>query len=538
MARTWFDPRVPDADICVLRNLVDRRADEKPDAVFARFADGQEWTFRDLRDIARRTGAALQALGVRQGEHVLSWLPNGRDALRVWFGLNYIGAVYVPINLAYKGRLLEHVVANSDAKLIVAHGDLVARLGEIDCAALERVVAIGGTPQPPGGIAFHDASVLDGDPDAVLPPERPIQPWDTQSIIYTSGTTGPSKGVLSSYLHLYTMAGESFYFLTERDRYMIVLPLFHVGGTLAVFAMLAKGGSIAVIESFDTKSIWRLVRETQTTCLVLLGVMANFITSLPKGPGDRDHPLTKVIMVPVQDAPAFSARFGVDVYTVFNMTEISSPVISAPNPPVNGSCGKKREGVDVRIVDENDLEVAVGEVGELVVRTDRPWAMNHGYYKNPEATAAAWRNGWFHTGDAFRMDADGNYFFVDRLKDVIRRRGENISSFEVETEVLTHAAIKEAAAVAVPSELSEDEVLVAVSLADGQSLQPEALIAYLVPRMPHYMVPRYVRIMPALPKTPTQKILKRTLRSEGITADTWDRERAGISVKREKLARI
>jgi crotonobetaine/carnitine-CoA ligase len=538
MARTWFDPRVPDPDICVLRNLVDRRADERPDGVFARFADGQEWTFRELRGIARSTGAALQALGVRQGEHVLSWLPNGRDALRVWFGLNYIGAVYVPINLAYKGRLLEHVVSNSDAKLIVAHGDLVSRLGEIDCAALEHVVAIGGTPEPPRGMAFSDASVLDGDPDAVLAPERTIQPWDTQSIIYTSGTTGPSKGVLSSYLHLYTMAGESFYFLTERDRYMIVLPLFHVGGTLAVFAMLAKGGSIAVIESFDTKSIWRLVRETQTTCLVLLGVMANFITSLPKGPGDRDHPLTKVIMVPVQDAPAFSERFGVDVYTVFNMTEISSPVISAPNPPVNGSCGKKREGVDVRIVDENDLEVAVGEVGELVVRTDRPWAMNHGYYKNPEATAAAWRNGWFHTGDAFRMDADGNYFFVDRLKDVIRRRGENISSFEVETEVLTHPAIKEAAAVAVPSELSEDEVLVAVSLAADQSLQPEELIAYLVRRMPHYMVPRYIRVMPALPKTPTQKILKRTLRSEGITPDTWDRERAGISVKREKLAKL
>ena len=538
MAKTWFDPRVPDSDICVLRNLVDQRSEESADRVFAKFADGGEWTFRQLREITRSSAAALQALGIRQGDHVLSWLPNGRDALRVWFGLNYIGAVYVPINLAYRGRLLEHVIANSDARLMVAHGDLVARLADIDCALLERVVAIGGSPEPVSAIPILAADALDGDPDAVLPPERPIQPWDTQSIIYTSGTTGPSKGVLSSYLHLYSMAGEAFYFLTERDRYMIVLPLFHVGGTLAVFAMLAKGGSIAVIEAFDTKSIWRLVRETETTCLVLLGVMANFVTSLPKGPADRDHPLTKVIMVPVQNAPAFSERFGVDVYTVFNMTEISSPIISAPNPPVNGSCGKKREGVDVRIVDENDLEVDVGEVGELVVRTQRPWAMNHGYYKNPEATAAAWRNGWFHTGDAFRMDEEGNYFFVDRLKDVIRRRGENISSFEVETEVITHPAVKEAAAVAVPSELSEDEVLIAISLAEGETLRPEELVAYLIPRMPHYMVPRYVRIMAALPKTPTQKILKRTLRSEGVTADTWDRERAGIRLKREKLAKI
>jgi crotonobetaine/carnitine-CoA ligase len=538
MAKSWFDPRVPSPEICVLRNLVDQRAVTNADQVYAKFADGGEWTYRELREITRTAAAGLQALGVRQGDHVLSWLPNGRDALRVWFGLNYLGAVYVPINVAYRGRLLEHVIANSDARLMVAHGDLVGRLAEIHCASLEHVVAIGGSPQPPPGLELSAGEVLQGDSSRLRPPDLPIQPWDTQSIIYTSGTTGPSKGVLSSYLHLYTMAGESFYFLTERDRYMIVLPLFHVGGTLAVFAMLAKGGSIAVIEAFDTSSIWRLVRETKTTCLVLLGVMANFISSLPKGPGDRDHPLTKVIMVPVQDALAFSARFGVDVYTVFNMTEISSPIISDANPPVNGSCGRKREGVDVRIVDENDLEVAPGEIGELIVRTDRPWAMNHGYYKNPEATAAAWRNGWFHTGDAFRVDPDGNYFFVDRLKDVIRRRGENISSFEVETEVSTHPAIKEAAAVAVPSDLSEDEVLVAVSLAEGQTLEPQALVEYLVPRMPHYMVPRYVRIMEALPKTPTQKILKRTLRAEGITADTWDRERAGIRLKREKLAKL
>jgi crotonobetaine/carnitine-CoA ligase len=197
------------------------------------------------------------------------------------------------------------------------------------------------------------------------------------------------------------MAGESFYFLDDDDRYMIVLPLFHVGGTLAVYAMLARGGSIAAIEAFDTNSIWRLVRDTGTTVLVLLGVMPHFLTKLQPGPGDRDHPLKKVIMVPLQDAPAFAQRFGVDVYTVFNMTEISSPIISDRNPAIDGSCGKKRNGVDVRIVDENDLEVPTGTIGELIVRTDRPWGMNHGYYKNPEATARAWRNGWFHTAMHF-----------------------------------------------------------------------------------------------------------------------------------------
>jgi len=191
--------------------------------------------------------------------------------------------------------------------------------------------------------------------------------------------------------------------------------------------------------------------------------------------------------------------------------------------------------VDVRLVDRNDCEVAVGEIGEMILRTDRPWAMNHGYYKNPEATAEAWRNGWFHTGDAFRQDADGYYYFVDRVKDAIRRRGENISSFEVEAEVIAHPDVREAAAVGVPSEFSEDEVLVAVAPIEGKTIDPAELILFLAERMPHFMVPRYLRIMDNLPKTPTEKVRKHALRDEGVSDDAWDREAAGIKIKRERL---
>jgi crotonobetaine/carnitine-CoA ligase len=204
-------------------------------------------------------------------------------------------------------------------------------------------------------------------------------------------------------------------------------------------------------------------------------------------------------------------------------------------PTLVGSCGRPRPGVEARVVDANDCEVAPGEVGELIVRTDRPWAMNHGYYKNPAATAEAWRNGWFHTGDGFRRDEAGNFFFVDRMKDAIRRRGENISSFEVEAEVCAHPAVREAAAVAVKSEVSEDEVLIAVSLAEGAALDPAELIAFLRPRMAHFMVPRFVRIIDDLPKTPTQKVQKHLIRTEGVTDATWDREKAGIVIKRERL---
>jgi crotonobetaine/carnitine-CoA ligase len=537
MSRPWSDPRVPDTDHCVLRPLLDRHAAATPDKVFARFADGSEWTYRQTQAIARQAAIGLAALGVRQGDNVLSWLPNGPDAIRIWFGLNYLGAVYVPINLAYRGGVLAHVVANSDARLIVAHADLVGRLAEIDRAALTSAVVLNGVAPAIPGLVMHARDALEP-ADGELPPlAHEIAPWDMQSIIYTSGTTGPSKGVMSSYLQLYTMGTESFPSLGADDRFMVNLPLFHVGGTAGVYAMLALGGSIAIVEAFDTASFWRVVTETGTTACVLLGVMATFLAKQPPGPQDRSHTLTAAIMVPLcEDATAFSKRFGCDVYTVFNMTEVSTPLRSEKNPSPLATCGRPRPGVDARIVDENDCEVAQGSVGELIVRTDRPWAMNHGYYKNPEATAKAWRNGWFHTGDAFRVGEDGQYFFVDRMKDAIRRRGENISSFEVETEICAHPAVKEAAAVAVPSEFAEEEVLAAVSLVEGASLDPAELIAFLTPRMAHFMVPRYVRIVADLPKTPTQKVQKHLLRSEGITADTWDREKAGIRLKRQRLS--
>jgi len=530
-----LDPRMPRPDECVQRYMLDRLVRAQPDKVFANFADGSEWTYAETRDLAIRTANAFRKLGVKQGDRVLVWLPNSADNLRVWFGLNYLGAVYVPINLAYRGGLLQHTLTLAEARLGVVHADLQGRLGDVECKHLQEMVVFGGEPRPMRGFVVHAKSALDGE-DARAPElERDINPWDPQSIIFTSGTTGPSKGVLSSYVHLYHMAAAAP-FLSSADRYMLNLPLFHSGGVMPTTAMLIHGGSIAMVDAFDTETFWDTVRKRGITTSILLGVMGGFLLKRPPSPDDKSHPLRTCTYVPLNEtSKQFHERFGTEIYTHFNMTEISQPIVSAANPTALGSAGRPRPGVEVRIVDENDCEAEVGAVGELIVRTDCPWAMSHAYAGNAEATAAAWRNGWFHTGDGFRRDAEGNFYFVDRLKDAIRRRGENISSFEVESEIAAHPAVREAAAVVVKSEIAEDEVMAVIAVKPGENLDPVELIEFLRPRMAHFMIPRFVRFVEALPRTPTAKIEKVKLRAVGLTEDTWDRETAGISVKREKI---
>ena len=536
-AATHADPRIPSRDRCVVRYLIDRHASERGDQVYVLFDGQNQWTYRELAERVRCIAAGLQALGVQQGDHVLAWQPNTPDMLLTFYAINYLGAVYVPINTGYRGGLLEHVIENSDARVALVHADLVPRLSGIRLAALGHVVVVGGDSPADCPLPTSLFRTLSEGNRAPAEPLRPIEPWDTQSIIYTSGTTGPSKGVLSSYVHMYTNPGpESWWFITGEDRFLVNMPMFHIGGLGLSFAMLARGGSIVMPERFSTDRFWPLVRETGTTAVFLLGVMATFLLKAPASADDRQHSVRKCFIVPLSEgSDEFHRRFGVDVYTIFNMTEVSSPIVSEANPAVRGTCGKVRAGVEVRLVDANDCEVPVGAVGEMLVRTDRPWAMNSGYHKNPEATARAWRNGWFHTGDAFRMDEHGYFFFVDRIKDAIRRRGENISSFEVEAEIIAFPAVREAAVVAVPSEFGEDEVMAIVAPAPGHTIDPVALIEFLRDRLAYFMIPRYVRILAELPKTPSSKVLKAELRSEGVTADAWDRERAGIVVRRDRI---
>jgi carnitine-CoA ligase len=307
-------------------------------------------------------------------------------------------------------------------------------------------------------------------------------------------------------------------------------------GISAVFATLSAGACLHLAESFRGPTFWQDVKRTG--CNRILGLISSMTSYLAKAiPPGEACPFEFAMMSPItNETVKFARDQGFDYFAAYSMTELSVPVLSDVNSPVLGSCGRPRSGVECRLVDANDIEVPWGQVGELIVRTEQPWTSNVGYLNDPVATAAAWRNGWFHTGDAFRQDEKGNYYFVDRLKDSIRRRGENISSVEVELEIAAYPGVMEVAVIGVPSPHGDDEVLAVLAPLPGRLIDPAQLIEFLLERLAHFMVPRYVRIIDSLPKTPTNKIKKHELREIGLPQGAWDREAHGIHVKRQKLA--
>lgn len=520
---------------CTTRALLQRCALQWPQLVLLKFDSGEQYTSVAALAAVQQHAAGLQALGVKQGDFVLLWLPNGPPAVLLMLALNYLGAVCVPINTAYRGSLLQHVIRSSGASLMVADGRLLPQLAGVQAEILQRIVVLGPERPVLPGIDLLDAAVLQAPAHLLQPLRQPIAAHDTQCVIFTSGTTGPSKGVLCSYLHTFTAARE-FRHVGPGDTNLVALPMFHIGGVLGINFALVHGGCAAVVERFRTASFWDTVRRLEVTAVGLLGTMVQFLVQQPPQPDERAHPVKKAVIAPYGDeALQFAERFGVAVYTEFNMTELSVPLWCGPNVPLRGTCGRPRAGVALRLVDAQGRDVARGEIGELLVRTPDPFEQSHGYLNDPEATARSFRDGWFHTGDLFLRDGDDNWFFRDRVKDMIRRRGENISSFEVEAELLQFPGVKAAAAVAVPGDGGEDEVLAVLSPQAGATLDPLALLQFLQPRLPNFMIPRYVRIMAELPLTPTQKIEKHVLRSAGLTPDTWDRTAAGIRLQRTDL---
>ena len=522
----WFDGTTPAAEVCVLPRVVAQRAQADADGRLVSFADGGRWSAGETQERMQAMATLLAGHGVRRGDRVPAWLPNGAELLQTWLGCNYLGAVFVPLNTDYRGSLLDHVLGECAAGLMLLHPQLVERLSAVGDTLPRELLIVGGRdpaiPQP----ARARCTWLDRLPALAATPPAPadLAAWDAQMVIFTSGTTGPSKGVVCPYGHIYSTAQATYGYLDASDTMLTELPVFHVGGAASVVAALCNGARLALYPGFSTQEYWqRIAREGATSTSGLIGSMADFLARSPPADRDRDNTLRMVTLMLTEQAMHVAERFGFSYLSGFNMTELS------------GSLGRPRSGCECRVVDDHDMEVADGQTGELIVRSAHPWTFFAGYLNRPEATAEAWRNGWFHTGDLVRRDADGNYFFVDRKKDAIRRRGENVSSAEVEAEALAHPAVGEACAVAVPSDTTEDEILLAYVAHGDAAPSPRELAEFLVPRMPHYMVPRYFRPLASLPRTATNKVRKIAVREEGITAECWDREAAGMTLKRTRF---
>ncbi len=521
----------------VLPHLLARLAADDPDALAMLDVDGREVTRQGLHDEVRRWADAFRRIGVAPGEPVVTMFPNCFEAFYAWLGVAWLGAVEVPANNMYRGRMLAYLVQDSGAETVVICERFLDQLMEVvdELTHLRTIVVpdvadAADLPRLPGRVIAGDELFRDAVPATdLVGPEY----WDLAAIIYTSGTTGPSKGVRMPWGTLWSFvntAPEDF--VGPGEGFYAMYPAFHVSGKAMLYQASTFRARMIVREQFSLTHFLDDMRRFGITGAGLVGPMAPFLLSMPEQPDDADTPLRHVMMGPLTpQVEEFKRRFGVEVGTGYGMTEIGAPFASDGYDLANAqSCGKLRPGwagYEVQVVDEHDLPLGPGEVGELVVRTREPWVLNAGYHGMPEATAAAWRNGWFHTGDGFRYDEDGNFYFVDRMKDAIRRRGENISSFEVEALVLQHPDVAECAAVAVPSEYLEDDVKVCIVLRDGAALAPEELIPFLEPRMPEFMVPRYVEVVDGLPKTEaTMRTRKVELRAAPLSDKTWDREAA------------
>lgn len=527
MSKEWLET-------LAIGDVLRARAETHRDATFLRFRDGG-CTFAEVDADANRYARGLAAEGVRRGDHVAVMLPNCPEFVPVIFALARLGAVAVPVNTAYRGELLRHVLDSADVSTLVVDATYTDRLPPVlsHVPDLVRVIVRGGGREVPldmiGAPAIGMSRLLVHGTDPVADQACFS---DLQAIMYTSGTTGRSKGAMVPHALAMSCARDSLDFLDRWGKTTYCpLPLFHAAGLWdGVFAALLSGGTIGIVERFSASRFWDDVRHFDAQVALSVFAMIPILLGAPPMPRDRDHPLETFYMgKSVLDAPLLE-RFGVRSVETYTSTEVGIATGSPYGRWRIGSMGQvHHERFEAAVVDEQDREVGPGEPGELVVRPKRPFTITPGYYGMPEATARAFRNLWFHTGDRVWRDGEGYFYFLDRIADAIRRRGENISAFDIECELNLHPAVLECAAFGVPSELAEEEVMMAVVLAPGAELSAPELAAYCAAKLPSFMVPRYVEFLDRLPRTPTDKVAKRVLRARGdhgLTPGTWDRERA------------
>jgi len=518
----------------ILPDELQLRAHLHPDRPFLCWQNEPYLAYAEVHELVRRLAGGLRSAGVGPGDTVAIMLPNCLELIIAWFAANYLGAVEVPVNVHDRGIFLEHVLSDSGARLIIVHESLTEEVEA--CAArvpaLATIVVVGGAaPRRLSGLtALHYDELA-----ASRSPADPVSHdyRDTMAVLYTSGTSGPAKGVMMSYAHSCVSARPliDVVELTEADVYFICMPLFHSNAQIIqLLPVLLAGARASIWPGFDAARWWQQVRSVGATVTNTLGVMCQSLFDQPPRDDDGDNPLRVVQTIPAPAAIArqFEERFAVRCVDGYGLTDAAMLSFrQVGDPLVLGSCGRPLDTFELIVADpDTDLPVTAGTVGEILIRPRIPFGFMSGYWRNPEATAKAWRNLWFHTGDAGYLDAAGLLYFHDRLKDVIRVRGENVSSAMIETVVRAHPAVAECAAVAVPSVSGDDDVKVCLVLADGAALTPEDLIEYCRPQMPYFALPSYLEFHASFPVTSTNKIRKVLLRGTTPGVATWDRRAA------------
>lgn len=489
------------------------------------------WTFGEAIGEVRNVARGLARLGIGHGDYLAMMLPNVPEFVLAWYAAVLRGAAFVPINPQYRGFLLDAPLRETRTKGIVIHAELFEALATLDphvAKGLEWIAVVGPMQglKPPLPhqrlIPFAELSVASGHDPVVEASYK-----DIHSVMYTSGTTGPSKGVLISNAQFFSSACVFLrsVAMTRDDVLFTPLPLFHgLASRLGVFPAMMVGAHVVVAERFSAARFFPDAAACGATIGHTIFPLPPVIKAQPPAATDRNHKMR--VMYNAHSDPEFEARFGVELIEAFGLTETGLVMFTDYPERRANSTGRIHEDFEVALVDDNDMPVPIGQPGEIILRPKKPWIMMQGYLDKPADTIRAWRNLWFHTGDIARRDADGFFYFVDRVKERIRRRGENISSWDVENYVGAHPAILECAAVGYPAPGGDDDVRVLVVLKPGEALTAPELIDWLTPRMPKFMLPRYVEVVPTLPRNPTGKIEKYKLAADGLGPKAYDREAA------------
>ena len=532
-----------------LTGLVQRQAEALGEREFMSFEHGTTLTFASLHRDSSRLARNLASFGVVPGDRVMVMLKNRIEFMLAMLAIMKLGAIFVPINTELKGSFLQHQMRNAEPRVIFLDTDLSDAFDAVE-GGNENLIAVvyvaGDVPDQRPVVftglevmTFETFSELAGVQDDVLVTP---QPHDIACIMYTSGTTGPSKGVLMPHAHCYLFGHGMVRTLemTEQDCQYVCMPLFHAMGLLLqVLSSLITGSRVFCIERFSPARWLDDIRASGATVTNALGVIPEFIFRTPATDHDRDHKLRTVMAVPIaaEWGEAMEQRFGFKFMQGYGMTEVNLPCYTKPDDPLlPGMAGHVQDDFfEVCIVNtQTDAPLPQGEIGEIVVRPKVPFCFGQGYYRMPEVTVEAWRNLWFHSGDAGYFDDQGRLYYADRIKDRIRRRGENISSFEIEQVLNDHPDILESAVVGIRVEGAggEDEVKAYIVTEGGRDIDNVALLDYCAERIPRFAVPRYIEAVELVPKTATGKIQKEPLRQAGVTANTWDRESVGYKLAR------